>query len=95
MDNLFILAKVEEYFEEEFKSLNEGLDKYDWMQKNAEHYIEQTMNSMCSIVMFAQKLGVDFDSLNSIYEDKYYNVLWEMRHKAHNPKSLGKIELTF
>lgn len=86
MDKLFILTKVEEYFEEEFKSLNEGLDKYDWMQKNAEHYIAQTMSNMCAIVMFAQKLGVDFDSLNNIYEGKYCNTLWEMRHKAHNSK---------
>lgn len=86
MDKLFILTKVEEYFEEEFKSLSEGLDKYDWMQKNAEHYIAQTMSNMCAIVMFAQKLGVDFDSLNNIYEGKYCNTLWEMRHKAHNSK---------
>ena len=90
MDKLFILAKVEEYFEEEFKSLNEGLDKYDWMQKDAEHYIAQTMSDMCSVVMFAQKLGVDFDSLNNIYEGKYYDVLWEMRHKAHNLKNWKK-----
>ena len=90
MDNLFILAKVEEYFEEEFKSLNEGLDKYDWMQKDAERYIVQTMSDMCAIVMFAQKLGVDFDSLNNIYEGKYYNTLWDMRHKAHNSKRWKK-----
>ena len=86
MDKLFILAKVEEYFEEEFKSLIEGLDKYDWMQKDAERYIVQTMNTMCSVVMFAQKLWVDFDSLNIIYEGKYYDTLWEMRQKAHNSK---------
>lgn len=86
MDKLFILAKVEEYFEEEFKSLNEGLNKYDWMQEDPERYIIQTMTSMCSIVMFAQKLGVDYESLNNIYEGKYYNTLWEMRHKAHNSK---------
>lgn len=86
MDKLFILAMVEEYFEEEFKSLNEGLNKYDWMQSDAERYIVQTMSNMCAIVMFAQKLGVDFDSLNNIYEGKYYDTLWEMRHKAHNLK---------
>lgn len=86
MNELEILAKVEEYFEEEFKSLNEGLDKYDWMKEDAERYIVQTMSSMCSVVMFAQKLGVDYNSLNNIYEDKYYNILWEMRQKAHNSK---------
>lgn len=86
MDKLFILAMVEEFFEEEFKSLNEGLDKYDWMQKDAERYIVQTMSAMCAIVMFAQKLGVDYESLNNIYEGKYYNTLWEMRQKAHNSK---------
>ena len=90
MDKLFILAKIEEYFEEEFKSLNEGLDKYDWMQKDAEHYIVQTMSNMCAIVMFAQKLGVDYDSVNNIYEGKYYNVLWEMRQKAHTLKKWKK-----
>ena len=86
MDKLFVLAMVEEYFEEEFKSLNEGLNKYDWMQEDAERYIVQTMNTMCAVVMFAQKLGVDYKSLNNIYEGKYYNTLWEMRQKAHNSK---------
>ena len=94
MDKLFILAKVEEYFEEEFKSLNEGLDKYDWMKEDAERYIVQTMSGMCSVVMFAQKLGVDYDSLNNIYEGKYYHKLWEMRQKAHNSK-FWKKQLTF
>lgn len=86
MNKSEILAKVEEYFEEEFKSLNEGLDKYDWMQEDAERYIIQTMTSMCSVIMFAQKLGVDYESLNNIYEGKYCNTLWKMRHKAHNSK---------
>lgn len=84
MDKLFILAMVEEYFEEEFKSLKNGLIKYDWMKENPSRFIDQTMARMCGICMFSQKLGVDFDSLNSIYESKYYNKLWEMRKKAIN-----------
>ena len=90
MDKLFILAMVEEYFEEEFKSLNKGLDNYDWMQADAERYIVQTMYAMCAVVMFAQKLGVDYESLNNIYEGKYYNVLWEMRQKARTSKNWKK-----
>ena len=84
MDKLFILAMVEEYFEEEFKILKNGLINYDWMKKDPVRFINQTMAGMCSICIFVQKLGVDFNSLNFIYEDKYYYKLWEMRKKAIN-----------
>lgn len=93
MDKLFILAMVEEYYEENFKSLENGLANYDWMKKDPLHYISNFKSDFCGIVMFVQKLGVDFESVNSIYE-KYYNKFREMEKKAYDLKAWKK-QLTF
>ena len=82
MDSLFILAKVEEYFEEEFKTLIYGLENYDWMMKDVVGSIEHTLTEMVSICMFVQKLGVDYESIKKIYDDNYYEKLWAMKTKA-------------
>ena len=89
MDKLFILAMVEEYYEENFKVLEKGLSEYDWMKKDPIRYISNFKSDFCGIVMFVQKLGVDFDSVNSIYEP-YYNKFREMEKKAYDLKAWKK-----
>ena len=81
-----ILKKAEQHLEESYKSLVEGLNKYEFMQDDPERFINQTMAEMCGIVMFTQELGVDFYSVNNIYEDRFYHKLQEMRKLARNLK---------
>ena len=85
MDKLFILAMVEEYYEENFKVLEKGLSEYDWMKKDPIRYISNFKADFCGIVMFVQKLGVDFDSVNAIYEP-YYDKFKELEKTIYESK---------
>ena len=81
-----ILKKAEQHLESSYNSLVEGLNKYEFMKENPERFINQTMAEMCGIVMFVQELGVDFYSVNNIYEDRFYYKLQEMRKLARELK---------
>lgn len=81
-----ILKKAEQHLEESYKSLVEGLNKYEFMQNDPKRFINQTMAEMCGIVMFVQELGVDFYSINNIYEDRFYHKLHDMRMLTKNVK---------
>lgn len=71
MDKLEILAKVEKYFENEYKTLCHILKDCDWAKSNPQRFIHQSMSACCAIVMFCQELNVDYESLNKLYEPYY------------------------
>ena len=80
MDKLEILAKVEEYYEREFNSLilvinSTYFDRYRAISRKK--YALDRLHGFCAISMFVQDLGVDFESVNSIYE-KYYKKIHDL-----------------
>ena len=77
MNKLEILAKVEKYLEEEFKSLCYILKNCEWAKSDPKRFIHQSMAGCVAIVMFCQDLGVEYEPLNALYQP-YYEKMFKM-----------------
>lgn len=82
MNKLEILAKVEEYFENEYNILCYSLKNCEWTKSNPQRFIHQSMASCCAIVMFCQDLGVEYEPLDALYQP-YYEKMFKMLRNYH------------
>lgn len=71
MNELEILTKVENYFENEYNSLCDGLERYEWMKADPKRFIHQAMAGCVAVTMFCQDLDVNYESLDKLYQPYY------------------------